>query len=118
MKKFTKILAVALLAIMCLTVLTACSNISESYAEKINVAAAKDEHLDYLDVLNDLGENAIDITIAKTGVIIAAQGCTSLEELNAKLEAGETVKGIVVTLFAGKALSAEYKVLSSEDTAK
>ena len=63
-----------------------------------------------------LGENASDITIAKTGVIIAAQGCTSLEELNTKLEAGETVKGIVVTLFAGKALSAEYKVLSSEDT--
>ena len=118
MKKFTKVFALVLVAVVCLSIFTACSNISQAYADKINVAAAKDEHLDYLDVLNDLGENAIDITIAKTGVIIAAQGCTSLEELNAKLEAGETVKGIVVTLFAGKALSAEYKVLSSEDTAK
>ena len=116
MKKFTNILAIVLLAVMSLTVLTACSNISQAYADKINEAAAKEEYIEYLDVMNALGENAIDITIAKTGVIIAAQGCTSLEELNTKLEAGETVKGIVVTLFAGKALSAEYKVLSSEDT--
>ena len=118
MKKFTNILAIVLLAVMSLTVLTACSNISQAYADKINEAAAKEEYIEYLDVMNDLGENAIDITILKTGVIIAAQGCTSLDELNTKLEAGETVKGIIVTVVGGKATKAEYKVLTSEDTEK
>ncbi len=116
MKKFTKILAIALLAVLCLTALTACSNISQAYADKINKAAGRDEHLEYLDVLNDLGDNAIDITILKTGVIIAAQGCESLEELNAKLDEGKSVKGIVITMVGGKATSAEYKVLTKEDT--
>ena len=116
MKKFTKILALALLAVLCLTALTACSNISQAYADKINKAAEKEEYIEYLDVLNDRGDNAIDITVFKTGVIIAAQGCESLEELNAKLDEGKSVKGIVITMVGGKATSAEYKVLTKEDT--
>ena len=118
MKKITKILALALLAVLCLTALTACSNISQAYADKINKAAEKEEYVEYLDVLNDLGDNAIDITVLKTGVIIAAQGCESLEDLNAKLDEGKQVKGIIVTMVGGKATKAEYKVLTKEDTNK
>jgi len=120
MKKITKILALALLVVMCLTVLTACSNISQAYADKINKAAEKDKPLTYSEVLEDLGDNAIDIVvpIINTGVIIAAQGCESLEDLNAKLDEGKTVKGIVVTIAGGEAVKAEYKVLTKEDTKK
>ena len=120
MKKITKILALALLVVLCLTALTACSNISQAYADKINKAAEKDKPLTYSEVLEDLGDNAIDIVvpIINTGVIIAAQGCESLEELNAKLEEGKQVKGIVVTIAGGEAVKAEYKVLTKEDTSK
>ena len=116
MKKFTKVFALVLVAVVCLSIFTACSNISQAYADKINKAAGRDEHLEYLDVLNDLGDNAIDITVLKTGVIIAAQGCESLEDLNAKLDEGKTVKGIIVTIVGGKATKAEYKVLTKDDT--
>ena len=116
MKKFTKVFALVLVAVVCLSIFTACSNISQAYADKINKAAGRDEHLEYLDVMNDLGDNAIDITVFKTGVIIAAQGCESLEELNAKLDEGKTVKGIIVTIVGGKATEAKYKVLTKDDT--
>ena len=115
MKKFTKVFALVLVAVVCLSIFTACSNISQAYADKINKAAGRDEHLEYLDVMNDLGDNAIDITILKTGVIVAAQGCESLEELNAKLDAGKTVKGIIVTVVGGKAVSAKYTEITEED---
>ena len=120
MKKITKILALALLVVLCLTALTACSNISQAYADKINKAAENDKPLTYSEVLEDLGDNAIDIVVPviNTGVIIAAQGCESLEDLNAKLDEGKQVKGIVVTIAGGEAVKAEFKVLTKEDTKK
>lgn len=115
MKKLTKILALALLVVMCLTVLTACSNVSQTYADKINKAAEKDKHLTYTEVLEDLGDNAVDITFLKSGVIIAVQGCETIEDIQAKLDEGKTVKGIIVTMAGGKAVGAKYTEIKEED---
>lgn len=115
MKNIMKILSLVL-AIVCLcTALVACGNISQSYADKVNKAAEKDEHITYTQVLEDLGEDAIDVTFMKTGVVIAVKGCETIDDIEAKLDDGKTVKGIVVTIAGGKAISAEYKELTKDD---
>lgn len=112
-KVISAFLSLVLLAGMIFT-LASC-NISESYAEKINKAAEADEHFTYEQVLEDLGEDAIDITILKTGVVVAVKGCSSLDELEDKLDNGEKVEGIVVTVLAGKATAAKYKTITEDD---
>lgn len=115
MKNIMKILSLVL-AIVCLcTALVACGNISQSYADKINEAAEKDEHITYTQVLEDLGENAIDVTFMKTGIVLAVKGCKTSEDIKTKLDDGKTVKGIVVTIVSGKAISAEYKEFTKDD---
>ena len=112
-KVISAFLATVLLVGMIFT-LASC-NISESYAEKINKAAEAGEHFTYEEVLEDLGENAIDITILKTGVVIAVKGCSTLDELEDKLDNGDKVEGIVVTMVAGKATAAAYKSITEDD---
>lgn len=112
-KVISAFLSLVLLAGMIFT-LASC-NISESYAEKINKAAEAGEPFTYEQVLEDLGEDAIDITILKTGVVVAVKGCSSLDELEDKLDNGEKVEGIVVTIALGKATGAIYKTITEDD---
>ena len=81
MTKLTKVLALVLVAAMLCIALASCGKISESYAKKINKAAEKDEHYTYTEVMEDLGDNAVDITLLKSGVIIAVKGCETLDEI-------------------------------------
>ncbi len=69
MKNAVRIISLIMVVVFVGAALVACSNISQSYADKINKAAENDEHITYTQVLEDLGENAVDVTIAKTGVI-------------------------------------------------
>ena len=109
-----KILSLALLLALTLMMLVSCGNISESYAKKINNAAEKGEHYTYEEVLEDLGDDAVDATFLKSGLIIAVKGCDSVEDIEEKLEDGKTLKGIVVTVAVGKATFAEYKEINEE----
>lgn len=115
MKKILSAVLACVLIIGCVLTLASCGKISESYAKKINKAAEADEHYTYDQVKEDLGENAVDITILKSGVIIAVKGCETLDEIEDKLDDGKTVKGIIVTIVAGKATSATYKEITEED---
>ena len=112
-KVISAFLSLVLLAGMIFT-LASC-NISESYAEKITKAAEAGEHFTYEEVLEDLGEDAVDLTFAKNGVIVAGKGCASLDEIEDKLDNGEKVEGIVVTVIAGKATGAKYKSITEDD---
>ena len=112
-KVISAFLSLVLLAGMIFT-LASC-NISESYAEKINKAAEAGEHYTLEEVLEDLGEDAIDITVLKTGVVVAVKGCSSLDELEDKLDDGKTVKGIIVTIVNNKATKAVYKEITEDD---
>ena len=103
------------LALSLVFMLASCGNISESYAKKINAAADKNEHYTYDQVVEDLGDNAIEIAILGTGVVIAVKGCESVKDIREKIDNGETVKGIVVTMLANKAMSATYKEITEED---
>ena len=115
MKRIISVFLVCILMVGCLLALASCSNISESYAKKINLAAERDEHITYTQVIDDLGDEAIDITILKSGIIIAVKGCSNVDELEDMLDEGKTVKGIIVTVIAGKATTAEYREISKSD---
>ena len=115
MKKIISMVLVCVLLACSMLTLASCGNISESYADKINKAADKKEHYTYDQVIEDLGEDAIDITVLKSGVIIAIKGVSSLDELEDKIDEGKTLKGIVVTILAGKATKAAYKEITEDD---
>ena len=119
MKNFTKVIAVVLAVVCLAATLVACSNISQSYADKINKAAEKKEYLKYDDVKEDLGEDVVDISIeilgSRNGVLIAVKGCDSVEDIKEQLDDGKTVKGIVVTILNGNATAAEYKEITDKD---
>ena len=115
MKKIISMLLVCVLLACSMLALVSCGNISESYADKINKAADKKEHYTYDQVIKDLGDEAIDITAAGSGVIIAIKGVTSLDELEDKLDEGKAIKGIIVTLAFGKATKAVYKEITEDD---
>lgn len=107
MKKFTFVL------ILTLSLLTLVSCGMESYAKKINKRAEKDDHITYSEVVKKLGEDKIiDLTTGSdayaSGIIIKVKGVTSVEELEQKINDGETLKGIRVIIVLGKAVSAEY----------
>jgi hypothetical protein len=117
-----KIVSLTLVIVMLVCVLASCGNISESYAKKINEAAANKEHYTYSQVIKDLGgkEEVADLTISvpvvgASGTVIAVKGCSSWDDIKAKIDAGETVKGIVVVIAADKAISAEYREISTSD---
>ena len=114
-KTFVKAIAFMLVSVMLVFALASCGKISESYADKINKAAEKGEHYTYDQVVEDLGENAVEIAIAGTGVVVAVKDCDSLEDIQEKLEDGKKVKGIVVTMAFGKATGAKYKEITAED---
>ena len=109
-----KILALVL-ALSLVFMLVSCGNISESYAKKINAAADKGDHYTYDQVVEDLGDNAIEIAFLGTGVVIAVKGCESVADIKAQIEDGKTVKGIVVTMLANKAMSASYREITKDD---
>lgn len=110
-----KIVSLALVLVLALAMLVSCGNISESYANKINKAAEKGEHYTYAQVKEDLGDEAVDVTFMGSGVIIAVKNCTSLEDLEKMIEEDKDIKGIVVTIAAGKATAAKYGEIN-EDT--
>jgi hypothetical protein len=115
MKRIISLLIVCVLLVGSVFALCSCSNISESYATKVNEAAKNGEHYTYDKVLEDLGENAVDITLLKSGVIVAVEGCKTLDDIKDRIDDGKTVEGIVVTIALGKATGAVYKAITADD---
>ena len=110
-----KLTTLMLAMIMLVCAFASCGKISQSYADKINKAAEKGEHYTYDQVVEDLGDNAIEIAAFGTGVIIAVKGCENVDEIEDRIDDGKTVKGIVVTVAVNKAMSATYKEITKED---
>ena len=86
--------------------------INAKSAEKINVAAAKEDHMTYLELEKKYGAPAIDLNLGMLGRTCTwYEGCETVEEAQAKVEAGKTVDMLVVTFDGdGRALKAEYGV--------
>jgi flagellar basal body-associated protein FliL len=115
MKRIISAILLCVVLAGCMFTMASCSNATEAYAKKINKAADAKEYYTYDEVVEDLGDEAIEIALLKTGVIIAVKGCTSLDEVEDKVDDGKTLKGIVVTVVAGKATGAEYREITKDD---
>ena len=115
MKKIISFSLVCVLLLGCVFAFSSCSKVTESYADKINKAAENGEHFTVEDVRKDLGDEAVEILILNSGVIVAVKGCATLDEIEDKIDNDETVKGIVITVLAGKATAATYKEISKDD---
>ena len=88
--------------------------ISAKSAEKINVAAAKDDHLTYSEVMDKFGAPTVNLTIAETGWCTWYEDCESAEDYQNKLEEGKTIGVLRVYFVSGKAQSATYEEVSKE----
>ena len=92
--------------------------ISAKTAEKINVAAAKDEHWTYAEVIEKFGEPTVNSYVAigslSGGVVQYYVGYDSMEEVKAALEAGKTVKVLTITFVGDKATDASYEEKTKE----
>ncbi len=115
MKNIVRIVSMLMVVVLIGAALASCGNISQSYADKVNKAAEDGEAFTKEQVMEDLGENAVEIAILGTGVIVAVDGCESLSDIQDKIDEGKTVKGIVVTLLLGKATGAVYKEITEDD---
>ena len=114
MKKI-KMLAAALVAGVAAFGLASCSAISQSYADKINDAAADKEYITVEEAKEKLGDEAVDVNLLVGGALIAVKGCDSVEDIKAKLDEGKEVKGIVITYALGNCTSATYKAITAAD---
>lgn len=92
--------------------LVGCSSVSQSYADKINAAADKKEHITYEEVIKTLGDEAQDWTVtvlgSTNGVVYAVKGVTSKEDFKELLESEEDVDCLIVTIVNNKATAAKY----------
>ena len=92
--------------------LVGCSNVSQSYADKVNEASTNKEHYTYAEVLEDLGDEAQDWTVtvlgSTNGAVYAIKGVTTKEEFEELVDSEEDVECLIVTIINGKAVSAKY----------
>ena len=114
MKKFISKVLGFLGALLLVVVLAAC-NIKESTAEKIDEAFEAGEPWTYEEVVDKLGEPTVSYVVAGSGVAMWYKGYDSVDEAMEAYEDGKTLKAIMVTFAAGKAIDAEYDEDSKED---
>ncbi len=114
MKRFFKWLT-ASFACLTLLFLVACSNITQSYADKINKATENGESITLEQVRKDLGDECVEILVLNNGVVIGVKGCKTADDLSKKLENEEDVEGIVITIALGKAKTAAYRKITLND---
>jgi hypothetical protein len=92
--------------------LVGCSNVSQSYADKVNEAASNKEHYTYEEVMKALGDEAQDWTVtvlgSTNGAVYAVKGVTTKEEFQEIIDSEEDVECLIVTILNGKATAAKY----------
>lgn len=119
MKKIFKALGAIIASGAVVVSLASCSNVTQDYADKIVEKANDSKNYTYEEVMKKLGDEAINGTVEvagyRVGVIIGVKGIKTKEDLQAKIDAGEDVEGIVVTIANGKATTARYGKINASD---
>ena len=114
MKKLTKIFLSVFLVLGGFLLLASCSNVSQSYADKVNKAAENKEYITLTQAKEDLGDECFSVIVANSGVIYAVKGYKNTmtnEELSAKFdEADENTKfqTIIIAVLLGNCTKATY----------
>ena len=102
MKKIFKALGAVIASGAVVVSLASCSNVTQDYADKIVEKAEDKKNYTYEEVMKKLGDEAI-------------KGIKTKEDLQAKIDAGDDVEGIVVTIANGKATTARYGKINASD---
>ncbi len=124
MKKLVKIIGIASVLGAFAFTTASCSHATESYANKINDEAKDDdgEYITYEKAKKALGKECIDLTVtvlgSSNGALVAVKGCKSTDDIQKKIDDGEEVKGIVITVLNNNCTSAVYKTISTSDLKK
>ena len=112
-------LGMLLALVLTLVMAFAGCGIGQGDADKINQAAENKEYVTVSELKDDYGTPTADLTVtvlgSTNGVLIWVNGCETLEDAQAKFDAGETVEGLYVVIVNNNATNAEYKELSEED---
>lgn len=120
MKKLKFLGATLFVGVAMLSLVSCGSAISQDYADKINEEAqdGDDDYITYDEVMKKLGSNAVDLTAEVLGVrggfIYGVKGCKSWDDIQEKIDNGEDVEGLVVTILNGKATLAAYEKITGK----
>lgn len=98
-------------------IISSLTNVSQTYADKVNAAYNNNAPYSYAKICVDLS-NEIDCTSStgsRRGTIVAANGYSSLYDIETDIRAGKDIKGIVITVSSGSAIKAEYRELTYAD---
>lgn len=92
----------------------------EKYAEDIRVAEAKGEAKTYAEVIDKLGAPTVNLTASfggsgENGYCTWYADCASMDDVEAKLDAGKEVPYIRVLFSGGKAIEAKAGVKAPEE---
>ncbi|MBR6071256.1 MAG: hypothetical protein IKP77_00305 [Acholeplasmatales bacterium] len=114
MKKIRRILISLALVFVALITLASCSKVSQSYVDKVNKAAEKEEYVTYETAKKDIGDECFDLTVLGSGVLVAVKGYKNditweqLDEKLDNLDKDTKISCIIVVSVLGKCTSAIY----------
>ena len=110
-----KKIIMAIFVFVSLFLLVGCSNANQKFVDKVQAEIDAGEDYSVEDAREDLRKECLEALVRGTGFVLAVEGCESKAEIQAKLDAGEEVYGVVITFADGDAVSAVYKEIGYTD---
>lgn len=112
MKRFKKIFGLVGICLAFVVFLASCSNVNQSYADKVNNAYKNNTSMKYEDVKKDLGDECIDVTTNQNGVLVAIKGVKAgnYQEKLQNAKEDEKFEFITITVVVGNCTYAHYAV--------
>ena len=116
MTRTMKNLLVLVMALVLMVSLTGCGFASK--AEKLEKQWDEGVKLSLADIKDTMGDPTSEAVAVGTGVVIWIEGCKTMDEANAKWEAGETMGALVVTVALNNVVTVDYIPEATEKDAK
>ena len=110
-KVITTIISICLLLVLAVMIVS-CSSISRNYADKINESYKNGNALTYEEVVNTLGNECIDVTTNKNGMLVAVKGLNkdNYKEVLQHTDEHTKYEFITITVVTGKCTYAHYAI--------
>ena len=110
-KVITTIISLCLMLVLAVMIVS-CSSVSRNYADKINEFYKNGNALTYEEVVNTLGNECIDVTTNKNGMLVAVKGLNkdNYKEVLQHTDEHTKYEFITITVVTGKCTYAHYAV--------
>ena len=110
-----KKILMSILLCVALFALVGCSNATQKFADKVQAEIDAGEEYEVEDAREDLGKECLEALAYGAGYVIAVKGCESKADIQAKLDAGEEVYGVIITFADGNAVAVSYREIGYKD---